>query len=226
VTFTPPAGKAVTKTVSIGLNRFYSATFSGVARGVTEVVVNVSGKVRRTLDVDGYPAAAPSVASLSSHAGSARGGTTLTLSGTNFREVTAVDFGAERGTAVRVLSASKLSVTAPAGTGAVYVTVVTKNGGPSPLTGRSVFNFLPRPAIRALSESSGPASGGRQVLISGTGFGFVRSLYFGSDRASRVQVISAREISVRTPAGSGRVQVRVITAGGKSATVAAAYYRY
>jgi hypothetical protein len=226
VTITPPTGKVATKTVSIGLNRFYSASFSGVVHGATKIAIKINGRVRRTVDVHGYPAAAPTVTSLSSHAGPVGGGTTVTLTGANFRGVTAVDFGAKRGTGVKVLSATKLSVKAPAGRGAVYLTVVTRNGGPSALTGRSVFNFLPRPAIRKLSSSRGPASGGQTVLISGTGFAFVRAVYFGSRPAGRVRVISAREISVRTPAGSGRVQVRIVTAGGRSATVAAGYYTY
>ena len=226
VTITPPTGKAVTKTVSIGLNRFYSATFSGVAHGATKVAVKINGKVRRTVDVHGYPAAAPIVTSLSSHAGPTRGGATVTVRGANFGSVTAVEFGAKHATRVRVLSATKLSVKVPADSGAVYLTVVTRNGGPSALTGRSVYNFLPRPAIRTLSSSGGPTQGGQTVLISGTGFAFVRAVYFGSHLADRIRVLSAREISVRTPAGSGRVQVRVVSAGGRSATVAAGYYTY
>lgn len=211
---------------SIGLNRFYPATIKDVERGVTKVVVRVRGTVHQTVDVHGYPAAAPTVTSLSSHAGPIRGGTTVTVRGANFRSVTTVEFGTRPATRVRVLSAPKLSVKVPTGGGAVYLKVVTRNGGPSPLTGRSVFNFLPRPAVTKLTPAAGPKAAGTTVTIRGSDFAFVSAVYFGKALASHLRVASAREITVTAPAGSGTVVVRVMTAGGTSAAVAADGYTY
>ncbi len=125
-----------------------------------------------------------------------------------------------------MLSATKLTIHTPAGTGARYVTVVTRRGGPSALTSRAVYNFMPAPRLTGLSPARGPASGGTTVTITGSGLAFARTVDFGSHAATGVRVISAREIQARAPAGSGTVQIRVITAGGTTAVAKAGLYTY
>jgi IPT/TIG domain len=152
---------------------------------------------------------------------------TVTVHGTNFRHVTAVDFGAAVGKDVRVLSSTELKVRAPAAkAGAAYVMVRTRNGGPSPLTGRSVFSFLPRPDIKTLSPSSGRSAGGNTVVIHGLELADVRSIYFGTHKAAHLTVLSASEIKVTAPAGNGKVRVTVVTAGGRSRPVPGDVYSY
>jgi len=227
VQVTTPAGTTTSSTVAIGLNNYYSVTLDRVAQGTTTVRFSAGDARTRTIRVTGYPDAAPVVRSLSAHAGPASGGATLTITGRNFRDVTAVDFGGKRGTHVRVMSATRLSVTTPAGSGAPYVAVVTKHGGPSALSGLAVFNFLSRPAVTQVSPASGRNRLGETITIRGRGFAFVRAVYFGPYRVrDRVRVLSAREIMVRAPRGTGTVRVRVVTAGGRSASVAAARFRF
>jgi len=180
--------------------------------------------------VHGYPAAAPRISSISSHAGPTRGGNRLTIRGSHFTKVTRVSFGPpgsrRPGTRLKVLSSTRLSVLAPADKGAGYLTVTTARGGPSALTGRALYSFLPVPAIRRLSPASGRPSGGMTVTITGTGLAFVKSVYFGSHRATHVRVLSARQIKVTAPAGTGTVSVRVRTSGGRTALVAADRFTY
>jgi hypothetical protein len=94
--------------------------------------------------------------------------------------VTGVYFGSSLVRNVQVSSATQLTVKAPAGSQARYVTVVTRDGGPSPLTGRAVFNFLPKPALTALSPACGASGGGTTVTIAGSNFGYVKAVYFGN----------------------------------------------
>ncbi len=226
VTIKTPNGKTASATASFGLNQYYSVVLPKLAAGVTTVRFAAGNAPTRTVKVHGYPAAAPRVTGLSSHAGPARGGATLTVTGTNFRHVTAVLFGTARATAVRVISSSKLTVRIPKSTGASYVTVVTKSGGPSALTGRSAFNFLPAPVLKKLLPRSGRPAGGRVVTIWGSGFGYVKAVYFGGNRASRLRIVSAREIKVTTPRGRGKVRVKVVTAGGQTASAPSDIYSY
>jgi hypothetical protein len=226
VRFTGPTGKVTTGSASIGLNGYYTVTVADAPRGSTKVQVSIAGRVSKTVVVRGYPAAAPTVASLSAHAGPAAGGTTVIIKGTNLRHVTAVDFGSAAGRDVKVISGTELTVRAPAGKQAVYVKVVTSDGGPSPLTGRSVFNFLAKPALTKLSPGSGPARGGTTVTISGSGLAFVRDVYFGGRLAGHLHVVSAREIKVTAPAGTGKVPVKIVTAGGTTPLVKAGYFSY
>ena len=66
----------------------------------------------------------------------ARGGrgTRVTISGRHFTGVRAVYFGSGKGTAVTVISATKITVTAPKGSGAVRVTVVAAGGTSNAVT--------------------------------------------------------------------------------------------
>jgi hypothetical protein len=226
VTFTLPGGTVKTGAASIGLNGYYTVTVAGTPKGATKVQVSIGGKLYQTVVVHGYPAPAPTVTSLSAHAGPAGGGTVVTVKGTNFRHVTGVYFGATLVKTVTVVSPTELTVKAPAGKQASYVMVVTRDGGPSPLTGRSVFNFLARPTLARISPASGPAGGGTKVTITGSGFAFVKKVYFGTRLAAHVTVVSSRQVKVSAPAGAGTVQVRVVTAGGTTPVVGAGSFSY
>jgi hypothetical protein len=71
---------------------------------------------------------APAVRSLSPKRGPARGGTRVTIHGSNFVGVVAVHFGSRKGTRLRVVSATEIIVTAPKGAGTVNVTVTAAGG--------------------------------------------------------------------------------------------------
>jgi hypothetical protein len=68
----------------------------------------------------------PHVAGLSPSSG--HRGTRITIRGSNFIGVSAVDFGGAKGTRVKVISATKLTVIVPAGSGTVQVKVVAAGG--------------------------------------------------------------------------------------------------
>ncbi len=226
VSIKPTSGATQTRKVTIGLNHYYSATIAKVQAGTTTVTFTAGNAKPFVVKLHGHSAAAPRIASLSAGAGPTRGGAVVTITGSNFRRVTGIDFGSTAGTKLSVVSPTKLTVHSPAGKGAVFLRVVTAQGGPSPLTGRGVFNYLPTPSVTKLSPHSGPARGGTTVMITGTGLAFVRGVWFGSHRATSVRVLSARQIKVSAPPGSGTVRVKVITAGGTTASVAADHYTY
>src|ERR1700722_2734220 len=78
--------------------------------------------------------------------GPAAGGTVVTITGSGFTYASAVRFGTKSGTALTIVSDTKITVTAPAGTGAVTVTV-TNPMGPSAagLLTRFTYNVAPLP---------------------------------------------------------------------------------
>ena len=86
---------------------------------------------------------APTVTGISPAAGSAAGGTTVTITGTGFSGATAVDFGSFAATNVAINSAgTQITATSPAGpTGAVDVTVTTA-GGVSATSSADKFTYL------------------------------------------------------------------------------------
>jgi len=225
VTIKLPSGTSMTTTAPIGLNHYYSVAIAAVARGTTTVKFT-AGSTGRSVKVIGHTAAAPTIGGLSAHAGPVKGGNTVSINGSGFSNVTSVIFGSVRGTNVKVASSTKLSVQAPAGASAHYISVTTARGGASTLTGRSIYNYLPVPSLRSVNPHSGPAGGGTTVTITGANFAFVRSVYFGPHRGSRLVVISSSRIRIVSPAGQGTVDVLVGTAGGRTRRKPAALFTY
>jgi large repetitive protein len=171
--------------------------------------------------------AAPGVSSLSPARGPVKGGTKVTIHGTNFIGVTAVHFGTKLATNLKVISATEITVTAPAGSGTVHVTVTAVGGASSGTSTASKFQYVAAPGVSSLSPSRGPAKAGTKVTIHGTNFIGVTAVHFGSRLATNVKVISATEITVTAPAGSGTVHVTVTAVGGaSSAANAGSRYRY
>ncbi|MGD0681438.1 MAG: Ig-like domain repeat protein [Terracidiphilus sp.] len=72
--------------------------------------------------------AVPTVTGISPSSGSTAGGTTVTITGTNFTGATAVDFGSTPATNVTVINSATTTATSPAGVGTVDVTVTTPGG--------------------------------------------------------------------------------------------------
>ncbi len=91
----------------------------------------VTGKVSVTVNAAG----APTISNVVPAAGPAVGGNTVTITGTNLANTTAVTFGAAPAT-ILTASANKLTVTAPVGTkGAAVDVTVTTSGGTVKLLG-------------------------------------------------------------------------------------------
>jgi subtilase family serine protease len=166
--------------------------------------------------------AAPSLSSSSPARGPAKGGNTVTIHGTNFIGVTAVHFGKKLGTHVKDVSATEVKVTAPAGSGTVHVTVTAAGGTTSSTSTASKYQYVAAPGVSSLSPARGPAKGGTKVTIHGTSFIGVTAVHFGKKLASHLKVVSATEITVTAPAGSGTVHVTVTAVGGTSSSSSAA----
>ena len=89
---------------------------------------------------------APAVTQLTPDSGPTRGDMRVTIRGSNFVGKVSVHFGAKPATRVRVLSSSEITVTAPPGTGAVYVTV-SAVGGNSRRTATGEYRYKSAPAV-------------------------------------------------------------------------------
>jgi gliding motility-associated-like protein len=171
------------------------------------------------------PVAAPTVTALSPTSGPTGGGTSVTITGTNFSGTTAVTFGATAATGFTVNSATQITATAPAGTGTVDVRITT-SGGTSATSASDQFTYVARPTVTALSPTSGPTVGGTSVTITGTSFSGTTAVTFGATAATGFTVNSATQITATAPAGTGTVDIRITTTGGTSATSASDQFTY
>jgi hypothetical protein len=113
----------------------------------------------------------PTVTNVNPNTGPASGGTSVTITGTNFFVVTAVSFGSNAAGSFTVNSATQISATSPAGTGTVDVTV-TAGGGTSHASSADQFTYGRVGTTTALSSSQNPSSFGQPVkfTVMVTGF--------------------------------------------------------
>lgn len=168
----------------------------------------------------------PALVSISPNSGPTAGGTTVTITGTNLTGATAVNFGSNNAASYVVNSASSITATSPTGSaGTVDITVTTPDGS-STTSAADQFTYVVAPNITRVSPTSGPASGGTTVIITGTNFSGATAVTFGGAAATGFTVNSATQITATAPAGSGTVDIRVTTTGGTSATSAADQYTY
>ncbi|MDH7974987.1 IPT/TIG domain-containing protein [Sphingomonas sp. AR_OL41] len=100
-------------------------------------------------------AAAVTVTGLSKTSGPATGGTFLTISGTGFTGATAVKFGATSGTGITVVSATQITVTAPAGRAGTVDITVTTPGGTSVTSASDQFTYVAVPVLRTWVSGTG-----------------------------------------------------------------------
>jgi hypothetical protein len=167
---------------------------------------------------------APVVTSVAPPTRSSAGGQRVTIHGDNLIDVTRIAFGAKSAPHFTVQSPHTLRVVVPAHTrGSVHLVVHTRYGASDPQD----FTYTDAATVTAVAPSSGSTRGGDQVTITGTNFSNVRRVTFGAASGSSLVVTSATSLTITTPAHvAGVVNVHVITASGKSATVDTDRFNY
>ena len=169
-------------------------------------------------------AQAPSIASISPNSGPSAGGTTVAISGSNLSAsgaTTLVNFGATQVTATCPASTS-CSAVSPSGVGGPTSLSVTVNGQ----TSNSVtYTYVP--SLVSLSPTSGPASGGTRVTITGSGFSTTAGatiFTFGSKAATGISCSSTTTCIAVAPSGTRGTTVPVrVTVNGVAGSKALSF---
>ncbi len=127
---------------SVKVNSASSITaFSPEGAGTLNVIVTNTGGTSMVSSADKFTYLPPPVVTaVSPHEGSELGGTTVTITGSNFREVSAVKFGSTGATNVKVNSETSIEAESPPGSGTVNVTVTTP-GGTSTTSSADEFTY-------------------------------------------------------------------------------------
>ena len=205
-----------------------TATAPAGKPGTVDVTVTTPGGVSAISNADEYAyVTAPAVTAVSPTSGPELGGTSVTITGTDFTGTTAVDFGSTLSPSFTVNSDSQIVAIAPAGSpGPVDVTVTTA-GGISAISNADQFTFAAAPVVTSISPAIGPDTGGTSVTINGSQFNGATAVDFGTTPAKSFAINSASQIIAVAPAGTvGTVDVSVVTPGGASASSAADQYTY
>ncbi|WP_406407831.1 IPT/TIG domain-containing protein [Streptomyces halstedii] len=159
-----------------------------------------------------FYAAPPVLRGGSPAVGPTAGGTVVTLDGSDLLNAGAVRFGAAGAASFTVVSATRITASAPPGTGSAPITVTTPGGTSNPVA----FSYVAPPTLSALVPGSGPTSAGTVLTLTGTNLSTASAVTFGGTAAS-FTVVSDTQITAVAPAGApGPVTVSVTTAGGTS----------
>lgn len=168
----------------------------------------------------------PTVTSISPAKGNMAGGTTVTVSGTDFYTGASVSIGGTACASVTILSSSALTCVTGADTAGLADVVVTNVDAQSG-TLTNGFEYLDAPTVTAINPASGNYNGGNSVSITGTNFSSGASVSIGGYNCSGVTVVSPTQITCTTGAGAtGSYPVTVTNVDGQTFTTLADLFTY
>ena len=243
VTFGPTTGGTVVQisgtnftsasTVVFGANAATNVSYNSVTGRLTATSPAGTGavNVRVTTDSAQSPIsstftyfAPPTVTGITPATGTTAGGTSVVITGTNFKSGSTVTFGTTNVVTFTINSLTQITATSPAGSGTVDVRV-TNEGGTSENVVADNFTYFPRPTVASISPATGTTAGATSVTITGENFIGTTGVKFGTSDAV-FTVNSATQITATAPAGTGEVNVTVITPGGTSAVALYGKFTY
>ena len=145
----------------------------------------------------------PVVKKLSTVTGPETGGTSVTITGINFKapEVTAVKFGEKAAAKITVTSATSLKAVSPASSPGVVDITLTNAAGQSVAVSADRFTFTPPPTVSSVTPNTGTVAGGASVTVKGLNFLLGKTTFkFGTAKATSVNCTSTSECTMLSPA--------------------------
>ncbi len=205
---------AATNVAVVSSTQITATTPAGSAGSVTVTVTNPGAQSGNLPNGFTY-VVTPTVSGVSPNNGPAAGGTSVTITGTNFASGATVTFGTAPATNVIVTNSTTITATTPANAAGSVAVTVTVNGQSGSLP--NGFTYVVPPTVTGVSPNSGSTGGGTAVTITGANFASGATVTFGSAAATNVVVVSSTQITATTPAGSaGPVTVTVTNPGTQS----------
>lgn len=213
----------------VGTATATSITVTTPAHAPASVLITVTNPDGQSATISGgyrFLGPLPTLTVVAPATGPTIGGTSITLTGTEFASGATVTVGGRAATSVSVTSATQLTAVTPWGvTGAADVVMTNADGQAVTLAGSFTYTQAPPPTVTAVSPTAGTSGGGTVVTITGTGFGNGATVRFGATAATAVTTLSATSIRATAPAGTTgqTVSVTVVNPDTQAGTRASAY---
>lgn len=168
---------------------------------------------------------APIVTSVSPTAGALAGGTTLTITGSNFLSNATVMIGGHVCNSVSVNSSSSVTcITSAAGAEIDSVQVINRDGQIGTLS--NGYTYQPAPTVTSISPTSGLIGGGDYLTITGTGFVSGATASIGGTACSTTLVTNATTLTCVAPSGSVGSKDVVVTNTDSQGGTGSGLYSY
>ena len=166
---------------------------------------------------------APTVGGILPVYGPLTGGTSVTITGTNFIGGATVTIGGTAASCVTVVGLTSITATTPSGNVGAQDVVVT-NLDTQTSTLKSGFTYMATPTISSIFPASSLTIGGTSVTITGTNFvSGTTTVTIGGNAATGVIVDNSTSLRATTPLGTVGAKDVVITTPGGSATLAGGF---
>ncbi|MBM3236757.1 hypothetical protein FJZ31_10730 [Candidatus Poribacteria bacterium] len=139
----------------------------------------------------------PKITNISPEIGSPSGGTKITISGENFKDMKSVIIGGKSVKFVEVNLSMIIAVTPPGDAGkATDIVVINRDSQEA----KRVSGFTPvRLVVKDIEPKSGPSSGGTKIAIKGDGFIEGATVEIGGKQAEEIKVESRKLITAKMP---------------------------
>jgi hypothetical protein len=176
-----------------------------------------------------YRYTGPSTSAVSPAGGPASGRNAVTIEGSDFTGADAVMFGTKKAEIASVSANSVVVVAPPGVNGTATPVTVTTPIGTSPVFAESQYDYTTGPIVRSLGPSTGPTTGGTQVIIRGGNLSQTTGVFFGAERAVSFTILSPVTIVAVSPGvigGAGSVGVSVESNSGSSPRWGVSAYAY
>jgi hypothetical protein len=196
--------------------------------GTVDVLLETSEHKKSVLsERDHYTYKVPVITSVTPSAGPLAAGTPVVIKGANFAAFTSVAFNGTEGTEGSVnAEGTEIKIKAPAHEpGAVDVVVETPLGKSTTGPGDK-YTFAAPPTITKVEPTKGSEAGAEVVTITGTSLALTQSVKFGEAAATGVEVNSETQLTAKSPAGKGTVDIKVTTPGGTNGPTVEDHFTY
>ena len=213
-------GTQATGITRVSSTQLRATTPAGTAGARDVQVINGNGSSATSAGAFTYAATptTPTLTSVSPTSGPTSGGTTITLTGSNFVSGATVRVAGVAATNVVFSSTTQITARTPAGTaGARDVQITNPNGQSATRTGAFTYTTTSttRPSPRSVSPRSGPTPGGTLITVTGSNFENGATIRIGGVAATSVTFIDSRTLTARTPAmPAGGYPVQVFNPNG------------
>ena len=186
-----PAGLSLGSTGAITGTPTVNGNFSFTVSGTDSSTATHASFTSATISLAISVAAPPTVTSLSVVSGTTAGGTSLTITGTNFFGTPTVSFGGTAATGVTLVNATTVTAVSPAHAAGTIDVTVTASGGTTPANAGDHFTYI-----------APPTAGGVTQTVTGNTSGNSVTLSLGGGTATSVAVASAASHGTATASGT------------------------
>ena len=193
--------------------------------GTYSLVASKSGGITASTNFTyNYPP--PTIGGVNPSTGILMGGTSITITGSNFITGATVKVGGTSAGNVVVVDATSITAKTPNGAAGEKDVAVTTAGGTATSVNAFTYTDTILATITGVSPQYGPVAGGTSITINGTNLTGTTSVTVGGTAVTSFSVVNANQITAVTPAGAAGLAKDIIVTTPINAVTSTGAFTY